>query len=41
MSTQDYDEIEKIFNGTWKYDRDENIETFMKADGKNIDFLKA
>lgn len=25
----DYDQIEKIFNGSWKHDRDENMEAFM------------
>ena len=37
MSTQDYDQIEKIFNGSWKYDRDENLEAFMVAFGKRFD----
>ena len=39
MSSQDYDEIEKIFNGTWNYDRDENVEEFAKADGRDKHFL--
>ena len=32
----DYDQIEKIFNGSWKYDRDENLEAFMTAMGENF-----
>ena len=39
MSSQDYDEIEKIFNGTWNYDRDENVEEFAKADGRDKHYL--
>ena len=34
----DYDQIEKIFTGSWKYDRDENTEAFMEAMG-NTNFL--
>ena len=37
MASQDYDEIEKIFAGKWIYDKDdENIEAFLKADGKKV-----
>ena len=36
MSTQDYDEVEKLFAGTWKCDRDENLDEFMTAAGKNL-----
>ena len=36
MSTEQYDEIERIFNGTWVIDRDENIEEFMTAAGKKF-----
>ena len=32
--SQDYDQFEKVFNGTWKHDRDENLEAFMVAVGK-------
>ena len=35
----DYDQIEKIFNGSWKYDRDENVEAFMAAVGET-NFIK-
>ena len=34
MSSKDYDELEKIFTGSWKYDRDENLEEFFSAVGK-------
>ena len=38
MESQDYDEIEKIFAGKWIYDKDdENIEAFLKADGKKVE----
>ena len=30
----DYDKIEKIFTGSWKYDREENMTAFMEAMGK-------
>ena len=29
-----YDQIEKLFTGSWKYDRDENVDAFMVAMGK-------
>ena len=31
----DYDKIEKIFTGSWKYDREENMAAFMEAMGKS------
>ena len=34
MTTQEYDQLEKIFNGSWKFDRDENREAWMDAAGK-------
>ena len=34
MSSKDYDEMERIFCGTWKVDRGENLEEFMTAAGK-------
>ena len=34
MSSQDYDECEKIFCGTWKLERDENLDAFFTAAGK-------
>ena len=34
MTTQEYDQLEKIFNGSWKFDRDENRKAWMDAAGK-------
>ena len=34
-----YDQIEKIFTGSWKYDRDENVDAFMAAMGKTKLFI--
>ena len=36
MSTQDYDQIENIFNGSWKKDREENVKEFLAATGKTV-----
>ena len=36
MSSQDYDELEKLFNGIWHTVRDENMEAFNDAAGKNL-----
>ena len=33
MSSQDYDELEKMLAGHWKFDRDENLEAFLEAAG--------
>lgn len=33
MSAEDYDQVEKLFCGTWKVVRDENTEEFMIAAG--------
>ena len=38
MSTQDYDEIEKLFAGTWKCEKDENLDEFMTAGGRTFVF---
>lgn len=41
MSTQEYDELEKLFNGTWIVDRDENFQAFMDAAGEKMQNLVA
>ena len=35
MSSKDYDEIEKTICGQWKSDRDENMDAWVAASGKN------
>ena len=39
MSTQDYDQLEKVFNGSWKSERDENMEDFLAASGKKLTLI--
>ena len=36
MSDQEYEDIEKIFGGSWRVDRDENLEDFMTAAGNRV-----
>ena len=38
MSDQEYEDIEKIFGGSWRVDRDENLEDFMTAAGNRVFF---
>ena len=34
MSSEDYDEFDKVFCGTWKFDHMENMKSWMEAAGK-------
>ena len=36
MSTKEYDELEKLFNGSWKIVREENMDAFNAAAGMAI-----
>ena len=36
MSTDEYDQAEKLFCGKWKNVQNENIEAFMAAAGKHL-----